>query len=130
MAKAYEKFTWSYIFLVLRKMGFNEMFIDISWRIMANNWYSIIINGKRYGFFKYTRGLKQGDPLSPALFILGAKVLSRSLNRLHNHSDYPGFIMEKRGPQVNHLSFADDIIIFISGRCKTLKLLMDTLKKI
>ena len=129
MAKAYDRVSWSYICLVLRKMGFNEGFIDMCWRIMANNWYSIIINGKRHGFFQSTRGLKQGDPLSPALFILGAEVLSRSLNRLHHHPDYQGFTMEKRGPQVNHLSFADDIILFTSGRCKTLELLMDTLKK-
>ena len=98
------------------------------WRIIVNNWYSIIVNGKRYGFFHSTRGLKQGDPLSPALFILGAEVLSRSLNRLHTHPDYQGFTMEKRGPQVNHLSFADDIILFTSGRSRTLKLLMNTLK--
>ncbi|KAK6782003.1 hypothetical protein RDI58_019799 [Solanum bulbocastanum] len=127
MAKAYDRVQWSYTCLVLRKMGFSECFIDMVWRIMANNWYSIIINGKRYGFFKSSRGLKQGDPLSPALFILGAEVLSRSLNRLHNHPDYHGFFMERKGPQVNHLSFADDIILFTSGRQKTLQLVMQTL---
>ncbi|KAH0772311.1 hypothetical protein KY290_016292 [Solanum tuberosum] len=128
MAKAYDRVSWSYICLVLRRMGFEEVFIDMVWRIMANNWYSIIVNGKRHGFFHSTRGLKQGDPLSPALFILGAEVLSRSLNRLHSNPDYFGFLMETRGPQVNHLSFADDIILFTSGRQKTLKLIMRTLK--
>ncbi|XP_049348952.1 uncharacterized protein LOC125813502 [Solanum verrucosum] len=127
MAKAYDRVSWSYICLVLRKMGFDEVFIDIVWRIMANNWYSIIVNGKRHGFFQSTRGLKQGDPLSPALFILGAEVLSRSLNNLHNNPDYHGFFMDLRGPQVNHLSFADDIILFTSGRQRTLKLIMQTL---
>ena len=87
-------------------MGFAEIFIDMVWRIMDNNWYSII-NGKRYGFFHCTRNLKKGDPLSPALFILGEEVLSRSLNTLHYHPDYYGFCMEKRSPQVNHLIFAD-----------------------
>jgi len=108
-------------------MGFDEVFIDMVWRIMDNNWYSIIINGKRHGFFHSTRGLKQGDPLSPALFILGAEVLSRSLNRLHNNPEYHGFFMESRGPQVNDLSFADDVILFTSGRQKTLKKLQASL---
>ena len=66
MAKAYNKVSWSYIWLGLRKMGFGEVFIDMVWRIMANNFYSIIVNGKSYGFFHSSRGLKQGDPLSPA----------------------------------------------------------------
>ncbi|XP_015166827.1 uncharacterized protein [Solanum tuberosum] len=127
MTKAYDRVSWSYICLILRKMGFEEIFIDMIWRIMANNWYSIILNGRRYGLFHSTRGLKQGDPLSPALFILGAKVLSRSLNRLHQHPLYHGFYMEMRGPQINHLSFADDIIIFTYGRKDSLKLIMQTL---
>uniref|UniRef100_M1E013 RNA-directed DNA polymerase (Reverse transcriptase); Ribonuclease H n=1 Tax=Solanum tuberosum TaxID=4113 RepID=M1E013_SOLTU len=127
MAKAYDRVFWSYICLVLRRMGFEEAFIDMVWRIMANNWYSIIVNGKRHGFFQSIRGLKQGDPLSSALFTLGAEVLSRSLNRLHNNPEYHGFFMELRGPQVNHFSFAEDIILFTSGRYKTLKLIMQTL---
>jgi len=127
MAKAYDRVSWSYICLVLRKMGFDEVFIDMTWRIMYNNWYSIIINGKRYRLFRSTRGLKQGDPLSPALFILGVEVLSRSLNRHHQDPLYHGFYMEMRAPQINHLSFADDIIIFTSERKHSLKLIMKTL---
>ncbi|XP_015054774.1 uncharacterized protein LOC107001125 [Solanum pennellii] len=99
MAKAFDRVSWSYMCLVLRKMRFAEIFIDMVLRIMANNWYSIIVNAKRYGFFNSTRGLEQCEPLSPALFILVAEVLSRSLNRLHSHPDYHGFFMEKRGPQ-------------------------------
>ncbi|XP_055835240.1 uncharacterized protein LOC129903721 [Solanum dulcamara] len=127
MAKAYDRVSWSYICLVLRKMGFGEGFIDMVWRIMSHNWYSIIINGSRHGFFHFTRGLKQGDPLSPFLFILGAEVLSRLLNNLHHHPNYQGFFMAKRGPKINHLSFADDVIIFSSGRAQTLQLIMETL---
>ncbi|WMV30174.1 hypothetical protein MTR67_023559 [Solanum verrucosum] len=127
MTKPYDRVSWSYTCLVLRKMGFGELFIDRVWRIMSNNWYSVIINGKRHGFFHSTRGLKQGDPLSPALFILGAEVLSRMLNLLHQNQVYKGFQMELRGPQINHLSFADNIIIFTSGTRQSLHLIMKTI---
>ncbi|WMV45632.1 hypothetical protein MTR67_039017 [Solanum verrucosum] len=127
MTKAYDRVSWSYTCLVLRRMGFGEMFIDLAWRTMSNNWYSVIINGVRHGFFHSTRGLKQGDPLSPSLFILGAEILSRMLNMLHHHQRYKNFQMEIRGPQINHLSFADDIIIFSSTTRDTLQMIMKTL---
>lgn len=58
MAKVYDRVSWSYICLFMRRMGFGEVFIDMVCRIMSNNWYSIIINGTRHGFFHSTRGLK------------------------------------------------------------------------
>lgn len=71
--------------------------------------------------------IPKGDPLSPALFILGAEVSSRSLNALHFNQMYEGFQMEVKGPQINHLSFADDIIIFASTDRDSLQLIMNTL---
>lgn len=55
---------------VLRTFGFSEVLIDMVFRLLENNWYSIIMNGQPKGFFRSSRGLKKGDPLSPTLFII------------------------------------------------------------
>ncbi|XP_070045620.1 uncharacterized protein [Nicotiana tomentosiformis] len=112
---------------LLRRIGFNERIIDMIWR-MSNNWYSVIINGTRCDFIHSIRGLKQGDPFAPSFFIIGAELLSRMLNNLTQDQFFNGFYMERRGPQVNHLSFADDIIIFTSGGRASLQKIMEVEK--
>ncbi|XP_059277883.1 secreted RxLR effector protein 78-like [Lycium ferocissimum] len=112
MAKAYDRVSWSYLIRVLRKMGFAEVFIDMVWRLIANNWYSILLNSQASTFFHSTRGVKQGDPLSPALFILSAEVLSRALNSLFENNDFRSYGMPKWSASLNHLAYADDTIIF------------------
>lgn len=60
MAKAYDRMTWFFILKTLRQFGFDERFVDMIWRILSNNWYSLIINGQVEGFFNSSRGVKQG----------------------------------------------------------------------
>ncbi|XP_060203027.1 uncharacterized protein LOC132631469 [Lycium barbarum] len=97
------------------------------WNLLSNVWYSVILNGKRHGFFKSERGVKQGDPISPSLFIIVVEVLSMLLNNLFDKPEFNGFSMQPNGPKINHISYADDIIIFCSGKTATLKLIMATL---
>lgn len=85
------------------------------WRLISNVWYSVLTNGVRRDFFLFYKGLKQGDPLSPSLFILGAEVLFIMLNQLPHINQYIGFSMLQNGPQITHLAYADDVMIFTSG---------------
>ncbi|XP_060210644.1 uncharacterized protein LOC132637595 [Lycium barbarum] len=73
MTKSYDRVSWLFLTKVLRKMGFAERSVDLVRRLLANNWYLVLVNGKPHGFFHSTRGVKQDDPLSPALFILSAE---------------------------------------------------------
>ncbi|XP_070029807.1 uncharacterized protein LOC142170174 [Nicotiana tabacum] len=127
MAKAYDRLSWLFLTKVMRKMGFDERFIGMVFGIVSNNWYSILINGQPFGFFKSTRGVKQGNPLSPTLFILAVEALSRGLNSLHLNLYFCGYGMPKWSPKINHLAYADDTIIFSSSDATSLRLVMEVL---
>nr|XP_009795000.1 PREDICTED: uncharacterized protein LOC104241764 [Nicotiana sylvestris] len=108
-------------------MGFSEWFIGLIFRIVSNNWYSVLVNGQPHGFFKSTIGVKHGDPLSPTLFILAAEAMSRGINVLHHNLYFCGFGMPKWSPKINHLAYADDAIIFSSSDATSLRLIMEVI---
>lgn len=114
MDKAYDRMSCEYLCQVLRQMGFLECWIDMVWRLIS-------------GFFKASRGIKQGDPLSPSLFVLGAKLLSRLMDNLPESSFIPYF-SEKKGPRITHLCYVDDTILFSSCDPFSLKLMMEKLE--
>ncbi|XP_060195100.1 uncharacterized protein LOC132624318 [Lycium barbarum] len=109
--------------------AYNRNWIELIRNVISNNWYSVLINGGINRFFKSSRGLRQGDPLSPSLFILSTENLSQMLNKLPRNPRYKGFWMNIMGPQINHLTFADDTILFCNGSKRPMQLLMNTLSK-
>ena len=77
--------------------------------------FSVLINGSPVDFFSSSRGLRQGDPLSPLLFLIMIEVFSRMLRRVEGAGLIHGFNLEGRkegGERVSHLLFADDTILF------------------
>uniref|UniRef100_A0A0V0IRF8 Putative ovule protein n=1 Tax=Solanum chacoense TaxID=4108 RepID=A0A0V0IRF8_SOLCH len=129
MAKAYDRVSCFFLMKILRKMGFSNKVVDLIWRLITNNYYSVIINGQPHGFFHSTRGVKQGDPLFPALFILSAEVLTRALNALFNNDQFIRYGMPKWSPNLKYLAYVDDTIIFSSTNEYSLKKIMSTLQK-
>lgn len=76
---------------------------------------SVIVNGKPRKSFKASRGLRQGDPLSPFLFILVADVLGRMVDRVKEAGLFKGLHTSRDRISATHLQFADDTIFFSMG---------------
>ena len=73
--------------------------------------YSILVNGEPKGKITSSRGLRQGDPLSPYLFLFCAKGLNALLHNAATRGDIQGFLICRNRPKLTHLFFADNCLI-------------------
>uniref|UniRef100_A0A2N9H3D8 Reverse transcriptase domain-containing protein n=1 Tax=Fagus sylvatica TaxID=28930 RepID=A0A2N9H3D8_FAGSY len=113
--KAYDHVNWSCLLHLMERMGFGRR-----WRLwieacISSVQFSVLVNGSPEGFFSCSRGLRQGDPLSPLLFLLVMEVLSRMLNKVEEEGLIQGFRAGNNavdGLCISHLLYADDTILF------------------
>ncbi|KAL0329291.1 UNVERIFIED_CONTAM: hypothetical protein Sradi_4915800 [Sesamum radiatum] len=116
-----------FLYQALRRKGFPQRWIGLVANAISHCWFSVLVNGEHAGFFHSTRGLRQGDPLSPALFVLAADYLSRGLERLF--AAHPTMFYQAPGLiRVSHLAYADDLMIFTTTCRQNMELLRDFLR--
>ena len=105
MSKAYDRVEWYYLEGIMRKMGFRERWINLVMSCVKTVSYSVLVNGEPCGTIFPTRGIRQGDPLSPFLFLLCTEGLNGLIKKAKLQGDIHGYSLCRRGPKLTHLLF-------------------------
>ena len=89
--------------------------------------FSVRINGKVYGNITPSRGICQGDPLSPYLFLICAKGFTLLLARAEIEGRLHGVALCRSVPSITNLHFADDSLVFCQANKDEVQVVFDTL---
>lgn len=127
MSKAYDRVEWSFIRTLLLRLGFAEKLVDLLMFCVTSVSYQVLINGEPRGKITPTRGLRQGDPLSPFLFVLCTEALISLLKGAEEEKRILGLRVARASPRISHLLFADDSLFFCKADVKQCKEILDIL---
>ncbi|XP_074265787.1 uncharacterized protein LOC141588232 [Silene latifolia] len=123
MQKAYDTIEWGFLDQMLSALNFPEKTRQLIMTCVTSTSFSLNLNGALFGYFKGKRGLRQGDPISPLLFTICMEYLTRVL-------DYATYIWTFRFHplckvlRLNHLLFADDLLLFCKGDTQSIMILL------
>lgn len=124
LKKAFDTLNWRFPSQVLQRMGFPTVFIDWFMICIRSCMISLKINGSLEGFFKAQSGLRQGDPMSPYLFVIAMEVLTACLAKTTASPDFKHHWQTKK-LSITHITFADDVLLFCYGNEPSINLLME-----
>jgi len=113
--KAYDHVNWDFLLYMLRRCGFGERWCSWIAHCISTVQFFVLVNGTPTGFFSSSRGLRQGDPLSPLLFVIVMEALSKLFSATVQRGFLSGFFVGSGSSEViniSHLLFADDTLVF------------------
>ncbi|KAL4560291.1 hypothetical protein LXL04_032441 [Taraxacum kok-saghyz] len=116
--KAFDTINWGYLDRTMEQMGFGT-----TWRA----WIMGIISTARVSEFRMERGIRQGDPLSPFLFIIAAEGLKVAMEEAQEKNLYSGLQLPNNGPNISLLQYADDTIFVGEWSSRNVRSLLNIL---
>jgi hypothetical protein len=113
--KAYDRVEWHFLEAIMLRLGFTEQTVRLILKCVSSVRFTVHVNGDLLSYFTPSRGLWQGDPISPYLFLLCAQGFTALLNHFDGNYIDRGIRVSVHSPWINHLLFADDSLIFMSA---------------
>ncbi|KAL2247314.1 UNVERIFIED_CONTAM: hypothetical protein Sindi_2583700, partial [Sesamum indicum] len=120
--KVYDTVDWDFLIEVLEMFGFPLTFVKWIEECVTTPSFSVGLNGKPHGFFRGARGLRQGDPLSPYLFVLVMEVLHLGFLQLIDQEELFSYHWKCEAARIFQLGFADDVILFSRADMESLRI--------
>ncbi|XP_024632727.1 uncharacterized protein [Medicago truncatula] len=121
LEKAFDNVNWDFLNSCLLDFGFPDIIVKLIMHCVSSANYSLLWNGNKMPPFKPTHGLRQGDPLSPYLFILCMEKLSVAIQDAVLQGSWEPIHIINDGPQISHLLFADDVLLFTKAKSSQLQ---------
>ena len=114
--KAYDRLEWPFLIQVLTIFGFHQKFIHLIYQCISTVSFTLLLNGGKGPRIMPSRGLRQGDPLSPYLFIIRSKVLARMINRNSAQKQINGIKIAPSSTGISKLFYADDVLLVCKAK--------------
>ncbi|KAL9675160.1 hypothetical protein QQ045_003361 [Rhodiola kirilowii] len=127
ISKAYDKLEWIFLEKMMLKLGFNGLWVGKIMKCVKSVSYVVKMNDAVTEVIMPGRGLRQGDPLSPYLFILCSEWLSCNLEKWQGRNQIQGVKISSAAPRVSHLLFADDSLLFCKAELSMVRKLRQIL---
>ena len=128
LEKAYDRIRWDFLEDTLISAGFSDKWVAWIMRCVSGPAMSLLWNGERTESFIPLRGLRQGDPLSPYLFVLCMERLCYLIEKAIAGKKWKPISLSQGGTKLSHICFADDLILFAEASVAQIRVIRDVLE--
>ncbi|XP_019152396.1 PREDICTED: uncharacterized protein LOC109149189 [Ipomoea nil] len=129
LEKAYDRLDWSFIRNTLQEVGLNDVWVRNIMHCVESAEMSILWEGNKLERFKPERGVRQGDSISPYLFVLCIERLGHIITEAVTQGSWKGIKVSRNGPSISHLFFADDMVLFAEANESQICTIMNCLDR-